>query len=254
MTISVSEQFPDNCPDGVNIAITCPKCFELSASGLRQGNVILWNCKRASCGAKGYELNGIPVTADSPMQGSPGRPLRPEFVPNPVPDYFKSNDITITPLDSFDFERLGHQTRTPGKHVRNWMLVDRTPYSYLPPVDGLEFGFPLWLVEDIRSAETLAQHGQPAVALLGTQIKDRFIEEELFPFITRQRTPKILVALDPDATILAMKQAAMLQRAIAHKTLTEPFLECRVQYCPIPVDIKDMSRAYLDKLIMDYAR
>jgi hypothetical protein len=227
-------------PAGVNLRVRCPVCEELEASAVTYpdgGGT--WLCFRASCGARG----AWPGSAGAgPLPTAP-----PPFVPRPVPLWMLDDPgITVTQLRAFDGLTLGHQTRRVvdgKKEVRTWALLPRPMYhAPVPILVHTPDAGALWFVEDARSAERLAAHGRRAVALLGTSLQDKLLEELRFA-VWRHAVTTMFVALDPGAEEAAAKVEARLN---------EKFLALRTCVVYLDTDIKDQALVDWDALLRYY--
>lgn len=207
--------------------VLCPFCKggsseEESFSVTRtEDNAILYKCFRASCGMEGIHLEGglrsIPKT--------PRRPTHKRWegettdIPPAVEQWiFEKWHMDVPPAWFWTADmggRIAMSIRTPQDTHRGWVLrsaLDRPvrtkAYTYFDQPNVPKASWyrqriegPTILVEDIPSAVRVSQYYN-ACALLGTGVTPATAEE-----IAERRTGQVIIALDADATIEAIRLA-----------------------------------------------
>lgn len=187
---------------------------------------LLFICHRAHCGVRG-SLGGTSIGSGERRQP----PVRRESVPyrehighvpqevaaevqfrwhfERFPDHWRWNYATeriMYPVLSPKAERRGYVARTLGGSTPkslNYKELLNQPWCHWASVVGPR----VWVVEDIASAERLAQRHQAAVSLVGVHAASDVVEEMLF--VAGKRP--IMVALDRDALRRSLDIASMLR-------------------------------------------
>ena len=210
----------------------CPFCgatHEAKLSLTRKADGILYNCYRASCGRGGFVTSSPSNWARADL---PKRPVHKEYETEELPDdirdfiqsaygisyltieaegwtYARESNRLIMPLRS----RLVHTFGLCAKALPSRFGKASSPkvLMHYTSEDALRLHFPLCisyssnalvLVEDILSATKLAALGIPTAALLGTHIST-----EVLSYLATQYE-SLTVALDPDATVKALRLKA----------------------------------------------
>lgn len=218
---------------GRNVTMDCPACGKHTLSAVRTDTgAVLWHCWRGDCGEKG-------IHCDLSMfnRVDPAPYLGPAYTGAPDNEVYNP-DYAFTVLRNFHGDAIGEQTRIDldngKKRVRTYPLGPGPMYDYHAGDFDSSTGHSLWLVEDSRSARRLAEEGQDAVAILGTNPSED-LYKTLMEHIELSGRSRVIVALDPDAPHMALR----LRDRIGRRA-----------YClMIPVDIKDMPPDMLERYI-----
>lgn len=226
---TIAEALGDS-PVGRNKTMACPACGKHTLSAVRTDTgAVLWHCWRIDCGEKGIHCDVSMFTRDVPQA-----PPAPVYTGAPDHEAYNT-DYSFAVLRSFHGDAIGEQTRIDlghgKKRVRTYPLGPGPMYDYHPACTDPDR---LWIVEDSRSARRLAEEGEDAVAILGTD-PSRELFKTIMEHIELTGRSRVIVALDPDAPHMALR----LRDRIGQRA-----------YClMIPLDIKDMPPEMLERYI-----
>lgn len=210
---------------------TCPACGGRGKfSVTRLQHSVVWNCFKLECPVKGGEPTSAALTP-APLKQTKLKPYTKPLLPLGHRDWKYFSDrfgldhkLVETQVALSDDDRYvftinnmlgycaGYVVREPvwsgiecprkgtgqGPKAVTYMHADVPIQSWYTSLATRR----LILVEDMLSAMKIKQHGQSAVALLGTQLDARKARQ-----LSQWRPDEVIIALDEDATEQAFKLA-----------------------------------------------
>jgi len=239
-------------PIGHSVREDCPVCHRKNTFGASNDmGVLKWQCFSASCGTRGmYEGQLSAANIRMLMQGSNKEHALeaiefPLSVTRALPDeaisWLKYWGIADTSKHLWDIK----DSRVVFPIIKNHVLYDatgRTLNKVVTPKwkryggSGMPFivgqGNVAVIVEDAISASVCASEGYVGVALLGTSLGHGHVD-------TLHEYDKVIVALDPDASMKSLQHVKELRRIVRKAMALK--LEDDIKY-RLDVDLNNLRR------------